>query len=180
MTESAGGRAQWVQMFEEHRGWLRTVVAGRLGERQAVDDVMQEVALAACSGNTAHVDISAAAPWFYRVAIRQTLLYRRKAGRQRKLTNRFAEQTQPRDTAETDNPLLWILGRERQTAVRRAVAELKAGDRELLMLKYTENWSYQQIAEHLGLGVKTVEYRLFRARKKLRQILVANQVEGTE
>ena len=178
MTEPINVTAQWMRLFEENRSWLRTVVAGRVGEREAVDDVMQEVALAACGGNTAQVDVKAAAPWFYRVAIRQALLYRRKAGRQRKLTNQFAQRTQPQDIAAEQNPLDWILGNERQHVVRQAIAEMKPGDRELLLLKYTESWSYQQIADHLGIATKTVEYRLFRARKKLRQSLLSKNVEG--
>src|SRR6266851_1768136 len=37
----------WAAKLAEHDRWLRTIVLARLGERQAVDEVMQEVALAA-------------------------------------------------------------------------------------------------------------------------------------
>jgi len=42
-----------------------------------------------------------------------------------------------------------------------------------LLLKYTENWSYQQIAAHLGISHSAVEARLHRARRKLRAELAA-------
>ena len=41
------------------------------------------------------------------------------------------------------------------------------------MLKYTENWRYQQIAAHLGISQSAVEARLHRARRKLRAELAA-------
>jgi RNA polymerase sigma-70 factor (ECF subfamily) len=53
-------------------------------------------------------------------------------------------------------------------------------DREILMLKYTENWNYQQLAEHLGVTLHTVEYRLLRARKRLRQELTRLDVVGAK
>jgi len=41
------------------------------------------------------------------------------------------------------------------------------------MLKYTEGWGYQELSEHLGITVKTVEYRLVKARRALRAFLNA-------
>jgi hypothetical protein len=37
----------WPSVLARHDRWLRTVVGARLGEPQAVDEVMQEVSLAA-------------------------------------------------------------------------------------------------------------------------------------
>lgn len=159
--------------FEQHRRWLRNVVAGRLIEKQAVDDVMQEVALAACNGARSVADSQAMAPWLYRVAVRQSLLYRRKQGRQRKLVNGFAQRGQPPSASRESDPLNWILATERQQNIRVAIERLAIRDREILMLKYTENWSYRQLSEHLGVSVSTVEYRLLQARKRLRRELLA-------
>ena len=41
-------------------------------------------------------------------------------------------------------------------------------DRELLLLKYTENWTCRELAERLGIRVTAVESRLDRARQRLR------------
>ncbi len=43
------------------------------------------------------------------------------------------------------------------------------------MLKYTEGWGYRELAEHLGTTVKTIEYRLLRARQELRQAILRHQ-----
>lgn len=162
--------------FERHKRWLRNVVAGRVGERQAIEDVMQEVALAACNG--AVVESDSMAPWLYRVAVRQSLLYRRKCGRRKKLINGYASRGEQRSANNNGDPLQWIMTDERLQKVRTAIAGLAVRDREILMLKYTENWSYQQLSEHLGVSNNTIEYRLIQARKQLRNQLIAQGVEN--
>ena len=49
----------------------------RLGEPQAIDEVMQDVSLAAVRQQAPLNDPEKVAPWLYRLAVRQTLLYRR-------------------------------------------------------------------------------------------------------
>jgi RNA polymerase sigma-70 factor (ECF subfamily) len=65
------------------------------------------------------------------------------------------------------------LADERESLVRQAMARLPKRDAEILLLKYTEDWSYQQLAEHLGLSTSAVEARLHRARQKMRKALAA-------
>jgi RNA polymerase sigma-70 factor (ECF subfamily) len=49
-------------------------------------------------------------------------------------------------------------------------------DAEILLLKYTQDWNYHQIANHLGISHAAVEARLHRARGRLRQELAAMDV----
>lgn len=167
----------WAAALEAHAPWLETIVAVRLGEPQAVDDVMQEVALAvsqsaARSGRTASEPPREWGPWLYRIAVRQALLYRRKAGRRRKWIQRYAVEW-PAPAAAGD-PLAWLLQDERDAIVRRAVARLPPREAEILLLKHVEGWSYREIAARLGTTPKAVETRLARARARLRADLSAN------
>ena len=73
----------WQAALAEHDRWLRMVVRARVGEGQCVDDVMQEVALAAVAQRAPLADATKVAPWLYRLAVTQVLLYRRKHGRRR-------------------------------------------------------------------------------------------------
>jgi RNA polymerase sigma-70 factor (ECF subfamily) len=169
----------WQTALTTHDRWLRTVVMARVGERAAVEEVMQDVALAAVRQQAPLQDEAKLAPWLYRVAIMQSLLYRRKLGRRRKLTERYAGDVRPteRDHHEPD-PLEWLLADERRRLIRQALLRLNDRDREILLLKYTEDWSYQQMATHLGISESAVEARLHRARGRLRRELAA--WEGTE
>ncbi len=168
----------WADLLARHDRWLRTVVAARLGERQAVDEVLQEVSLAALASQTP-VDSSVVAGWLYRLAIHKTLMYRRTSGRRHKLIGRYAERVRL-ETGEGDfsppDALGWLLLDERTTLIRRAVGQLPPRDAEILLLKYTEDWSCRDLAAHLGQTEAAIESRLHRARQKLRQALTSVHV----
>ncbi|HEX3724609.1 MAG TPA: RNA polymerase sigma factor [Pirellulales bacterium] len=170
----------WQAVLEHHDRWLRTVVVARVGERGAVDEVMQEVALAAIRQRAPVIDPAKIAPWLYRVALTQSLLYRRKQGRRRKLAASYAECRQPAEHDEQANdPLQWLLIDEQRGLVRQAISRLARRDVEILLLKYTEHWSYEQLAQHLGISESAVESRLHRARGRLRKKLAACEEVGT-
>ena len=117
----------WQEVLVEHEGWLRCVVYSRLGEPQAVGDVLQEVSLAAVKSPNPPRDAAKVAPWLYRLAVRQTLLYRRKQGRRRKLVDAFAERFQPtEEDHRRSDPLDWLLADERRHLVRQAMANCSA------------------------------------------------------
>lgn len=168
----------WQAALTQHERWLRTVVLARLREPQAVDEVMQEVALAAVKQAAPLADATKVAPWLYRLAVLQSLLYRRKCGRRRRLTDRFADEVQHTDRGRLPalDPLQWLIAEERRGLVRRALSQLAPRDAEILLLKYTENWNYHEIAARLDISHAAVEARLHRARARLRQELTALNV----
>jgi len=163
-----GGAIDWGATLATHQGWLRRVVAARVGEPQAVDEVMQEVALAAVAQRSPLQNPARAAVWLYRLAVRHVLLYRRRTGRQRSLVDRYAARQAPSAVDVSGSPLLWILRDERQRLVQEALGRLPPRDAELLMLKYAEGFGAREIAERLGVAVATIETRLHRARGRLR------------
>ena len=171
------GAIDWPRVLAEHERWLRTVVIARLGEPQAADEVMQELALAVLRQSAPLTNPAKLAPWLYRLAVTQALLYRRRRGRGRKLTDRYAHRCRPteKDTRDID-PLAWLLADERRRAIRHALARLPTRDAEILLLKYTEDWSYHDLASYLGISHSAVETRLHRARTRLRVELAALQV----
>ncbi|MGD0517251.1 MAG: RNA polymerase sigma factor [Thermoguttaceae bacterium] len=180
-VRTSANSIDWPRVLAEHDRWLRTVVYARLGEPQAVDEVMQEVSLAAVRQKAPINDPQKVAAWLYRLAVTQTLLHRRKLGRQRKLVDRFAQRNRP---SEQDNrqmdPLGWLLSEERRQKVRLALKRLVRRDAEILLLKYTEDWSYRELAEHLDISESAVEARLHRARQRLRSELAALDVVESE
>src|SRR4051794_31456966 len=143
-------KIDWQAALAQHDRWLRTIVLARVREPQAVDEVMQEVALAAVKQAAPLADRSKVAPWLYRLAGLQSLLYRRRAGGRRRLKERFIDAAGERDRSRPPiDPLNWLIAQERRSLVRRAVSHLAAKDAEILLLKYTEDWNYHQIAAHL-------------------------------
>jgi RNA polymerase sigma-70 factor (ECF subfamily) len=171
----------WASAVERHGHWLRSVIGARVGEPQAVEEVMQDLSLAAVRQHAPLADPEKVAPWLYRLAVRQSLLYRRAQGRRRKLVDRYANRVQPSEAdSRQPDPLGWLLAEERRGSVRLAMSRLPRRDAEILLLKYSEDWSYNAISERLGVSHSAVEARLHRARQRLRSELAALHVTATE
>ncbi|MEW4452325.1 sigma-70 family RNA polymerase sigma factor [Bremerella sp. JC817] len=179
-TEIAGVdvKPEPAALLQQHDRWLRTALIARLRNSVEVDDVMQETVTAALVNWQQIRDPGAAGPWLYKIAIRQALLYRRKQGRIRKLHEDAQEHAPPRGDSGR-NPLDWLLAEERDQMVRDALSELPRRDAEILLLKYTEQWSYREISEHIGISTSAVEARLHRARQRMRERLMAREVIST-
>jgi RNA polymerase sigma-70 factor, ECF subfamily len=60
---------------------------------------------------------------------------------------------------------------ERRTDLRRAMARLKPRERALLWLAYAQGSSHREIADTLGLKTGSIKLLLFRARRKLADVL---------
>lgn len=157
----------WDAELRKHARWLRAVVFARVGEPQAVDEVLQEVALEAVRQKAPIHDPAKVSQWLYRLAVLQSLLYRRRQGRRRKLLERY-RQTVDDSGGTLGDPLEWLLRGERMNLVREALARLPARDAEVLLMKYAEDLSYEQIAERLGISFSAAQARLHRARNRLR------------
>ncbi len=60
---------------------------------------------------------------------------------------------------------------EEQSMIRREIACLPKKHRAVIILKYLQDLSYEEVADVLGCGVGTVKSRLSRAKEKLKQRL---------
>lgn len=167
--------------FASHVNWLRTVLVSRLGSRDEVEEVLQEVALAASNQSAKRVPIEKVGPWLYRVALRQVLLMRRRQGRRRKLMAGASTQLEVTDECrKSRSPLEWMLSEERGRMVKDTLSTMSERDRQLLLLKYVEGLSYEEIGQSLGVTASSVQSRLHRARKIMRERLIATQVVDAE
>jgi len=79
----------------------------------------------------------------------------------------------------TSNPEAVLLAAARSDMVTRALEELPAGLREVVVLRELEGMSYQEIADVAAVPIGTVMSRLSRARSRLQKLLAdANPAEA--
>jgi len=161
----------WASLLDEHRRWLATVVRSRLANPSAIEEVLQEVALAVLKQSSRPVDKDKVPAFLYRIAVRKVVNHHRVHGRQKRLLHGFARQQANDAGLDTNCPGSWLLREEQSQSFQAALKTLNSKDRELLMLKYTEGWGYRELSDHLGVSIKTIEYRLLRARQALRDAL---------
>ena len=167
------GKIDWNVALRENERWMRSTIALRVGEQGAVDEVFQEVALAAASQKAPLRDVAKVGSWLYRLVVVQSALYRRKAGRKRKLLKRYETEIAPTQGENRQmEPLDWLLSRERQELVRNALNTLSEDERQMLLMKYRDDLSYHEIAEKLRTTDLAVQSKLHRARAKLKRSII--------
>lgn len=167
-----------VKAFEllvvRHARFAGAVATAVVGDYDAAKDVVQEAFVKVLEGLGA-VDDPARFKGWLRNVVRTTALDHL---RRRKVTGRAAEAL-PGQDEEGGPPLAApdvtpddLLERDELRAlVRDEVALLPESQREVVLLKYLDGRSYEEIAELTGLTVNTIESRLFRARATLRRRL---------
>jgi len=182
-----------------HGSWLRAVAIARLRGLEGADDVMQDVAMAAVRNWDTLRTAANAKPWLYRLTVRAALMHRRTLGRARKRIKEAIDTYTSRHglseagasaragtAAEAGalggvgggpggmgaDPLGALLASERHAHLRMAIARLPVKDMEMLLLKHVDDCSYQEIALRLGVTAGVVQMRLFRARQKLRDMML--------
>jgi len=168
-----GERAAAETLVQVHDGWLRAIVFGLCGRREYVDDLVQHVWTQALRRLDSLREPTQLRAWLYRIARNAVV----DAGTAR---SRQARREAPVEAAQhlvpdhaTAPPPDELQRRETRNAILEAVAALPAHYREPFVLRHLENWSYAEIGETLGLPLATVETRLVRARRQLRDALRA-------
>ncbi len=79
------------------------------------------------------------------------------------------------EIADNDTPLDMLESAIANESLEKAIKTLPVNQRTALLLRHTEQLSYQQITQVMDLSMGAVESLLVRARRKLRQVLKENQ-----
>jgi RNA polymerase sigma-70 factor (ECF subfamily) len=166
----------WESVWAKHVCWLRTVLRARLRNSLDADEVLQDVAVLVWRKRDQLKDQSRIEPWLYRIAISQVLMFWRK--QKRGSANVELSQAIRKHDERVPDPAEWVCRDEAHQLVREAMKKLSAQDREILLLKHVELWTYQQISDRLGISYDKAIYRLSRARNHLRKKLSENEIES--
>jgi RNA polymerase sigma-70 factor (ECF subfamily) len=155
---------------------LAAVVGGILHDHDAVEDVLQETFAKAWLRIGSFQGDSGLYTWLYRVAVNASKDHLKR--RRRRPAQRLEEGSAAEIPTAVLPPIEGIERREARLRVRAAIAALPPKFRAVLALREIEGMAYGDIAEVLGLSLGTVESRLFRARRRLRDLLAPGAPAG--
>ena len=159
-----GRSATWHDQIPE----LKRLVAA-MGCGVLVEDILQDVYLAALQNKTDEFDPHILRRWLLRVTINRCHLENRKRKLRRrilpKLAEWFHEKSKDRQIAEK------AAQSEQHQAVRSGLEALDELHKAPLVLRYFHDLNSSQIAEILEIPDSTVRSRLRRARMKLATVL---------
>lgn len=158
--ESAAGDA----LVDRYYRSVYTVALRILGNVQDAEDVTQTVCGNAFAALDSYDPRYRFFSWIYRMAVNESL---NAVKRRRHVVSLDGSL----DFPASDEVSEWAA--EAEERVGRALLELKPDDRAVVVLRHFVAFSYEEISDVLGIPVRTVKSRLFTARERLRQALLA-------
>lgn len=148
-----------------------------LGDHDEASDLVQEVFIRVYRKIHLYRGDAAFSTWLYRVT--HNLAKNRWKQRERQGRSRTISLDQPHTDADDDRPLdrpdeapsprAQAEGREMLALLEEQLQGLGFEHRQILLLRFVENLSYEEIAEVLDTNLGTVKSRICRARQELRR-----------
>jgi RNA polymerase sigma-70 factor (ECF subfamily) len=152
-------------IFREHYSWLVLAAARLLGDRSLGEEVVQDVMLELWRRRK-EIALSGPLRAYLHQSTRNRSLNHLRHGR----TVRQSEPYVPPPTAAPGADAR-VTSRELEAAVAEAMAELSPPQREVFEMSRRDGLTYPEIASVLNISVKTVEARMGRALRHLRERL---------
>lgn len=166
----AGDRAALRAVWAANRRWVAAVIIAHKPASADVDDLLQEVAATLIAKVHTLSDPASLGPWLRTVAVNAARLAGRKhvvATAARSVVNDEASRRYVDSLERTaDRP---SAVREEAERVFALAMDLPEEYREPLLLRCVQELSYRQISEILDLPETTVETRIARARRMVRE-----------
>ncbi|MEJ5250835.1 MAG: sigma-70 family RNA polymerase sigma factor [Chthonomonadetes bacterium] len=165
-------------LMERHGGGVLRFLERIVGNRSEAEELLTEVFLKVWqhAGRFGHRGL--VRNWIYTIAANLA----RDVLRRRKVREPIAAESlemlgQEPDPAGVD-PLRETLGRERSEILQRSIDRLHPTDRMLIVLYHFQENSLEEIEQITGIPRNVAKSRLFRARRKLRDILISEGFEA--
>ncbi len=151
------------------------VIYRMVRNKQEAEDLTQEAFIKAYNSINSFNEEYAFSTWLFKIATNNCIDYFRK----RKLKTQSMDQTirykddeirqEYPDTERTADKEL--LASEKTSLIKNAIDDLPEKYKTAIILRHTEEKSYEEIAEILDLPLGTIKARIFRAREMLKKSL---------
>jgi RNA polymerase sigma-70 factor (ECF subfamily) len=153
-----------------HQTFVYNLALRLLGDSNEAQDLAQEAFLRAWQGLGGFRGAAGFRTWLYRIAM--NLCYNRSPQLKQSLSHipvdEHMEEWLP---AETASPERELERAELRSFLHRQIERLPESYRLLVMLRYQQDLSYEEIAEVTGMPLGTVKTGLFRAHARLKAAL---------
>jgi RNA polymerase sigma-70 factor (ECF subfamily) len=164
------------RVWMDNRRWVAAVLLAHKPREAELDDLLQDVAMTFVRTIGKLRDQATLKPWLRTVAINAARASGRTVKRRRRVMGPRMEDVSPEaaagprgngDVGGADEP---VEKGEMAGRLTRLAATLPDGYREPLILKCVRGMSYRQIGELMGLPETTIETRIARGRRMLREL----------
>lgn len=176
----AGREDGFEELVRRYQRPITTYVYRMVGNYDAALDVTQEVFIKVYNSMARYSSEYKFSTWLYKISHNAAIDYLR-----RHRAHEFSIEAENADGTyqlEFESKRLSPEQEHERSEWREEVAAvikcLPAGYRELILLRHTQDLSYDEIAEITNLPLGTVKNRLFRAREMMREIFIERGFQG--
>jgi RNA polymerase sigma-70 factor (ECF subfamily) len=173
---ATGDEKAYGRLIQAYQSRLYNFVRSMVHNPELAEDITQEAFVKAFFNLAKLKEPARFKSWLFRIANNNTLDFLRK----KRLPQQDVDEALRESYVDEFSPEQGTLDGERSKHIRHALDQLKADQRNILVMCDLQGLSYQEIAEVLNIPFGTVQSRIFYARKKLREYLDPSIVFGGE
>jgi RNA polymerase sigma-70 factor, ECF subfamily len=161
--EGSDGPA-FVAIVERYRQRVWSVCYRLMGDEHDASDAAQEVFVRLFVNRGKFEGRSKYSTWVHGVALRTCLSIRRGRGRRQKHERTVSDETASAEATARPEPPAGL-----SLDLTQILDTLDEDDRALLLLKYAEGYSHEELAAIFEISVSACKMRISRAREKIQQ-----------
>lgn len=166
----AGDDAAFAKLMSAFEGRTLGYLRGIVGDD--AEDAQQEVWLAVYRHLRDLADPGAFRTWLFRITRYRAIDFLRRRKREHELIDDVSVDTVAIPASESEDDDDALVDEEALTA---ALMAMPPPQREVMLLRYRDGLSYQEIATVVGRPIGTVRTRLHHAKKRLQESLLRRQ-----
>jgi len=179
-TAAQGLEGGFEELVRRYQRPISAYVYRMVGDYDCALDLTQEIFIKIYASLSRYRPEFKFSTWIYKIAHNAAIDHlRRNAGRERSLSN--GTESEPQQlTIESKglSPEQQSERAERRLEIESVVRLLPTAYRELIVLRHSQDLTYEEIVEVTGLPLGTVKNRLFRAREMMRQQFLLRGITG--
>lgn len=179
-TAVRGGEGSFEELVRRYQRPISAYVYRMVGNYESALDLTQEIFIKVYSSLSRYRPEFKFSTWIYKIAHNSAVDHLRRNTTREQSLMMGPEGDQfdlPLESGRL-SPEQESEHKERRGEIESVVRALPANYRELIILRHSQDLSYEEIVEVTGLPLGTVKNRLFRAREMMRQQFVEKGITG--
>ena len=170
-----GDEAAYKNLLENYRGAIYNLLYKMVRNKEETEDLVQEAFMKAFKALPSFNEEYAFSTWLYKIAVNNCIDHMRKKKLQTYSINKPVQSKDgelDREFPDTSmSPDKSLLSEERASIIETAIDELPENYKTAIILRHSEEKSYEEISKILDIPLGTVKARIFRAREMLKKKL---------
>jgi RNA polymerase sigma-70 factor (ECF subfamily) len=168
----AGRESGFEELVRRYQRPIAAYVYRMVGDYDAALDLTQEVFIKVYASLSRYRPEFKFSTWIYKIAHNAAIDHLRRHATREAVASSETDRVEVTIECRRLSPEQESERTERCSEIETVIKMLPAPYRELILLRHSQDLSYEEIAEVTGLPLGTVKNRLFRAREAMREHLM--------